>query len=220
MNARLARVLVRLYPRGWRRRYGAEFEAMLEDAPGGIGTMIDVMGSALGERVLPTTGGEMVLGTSRIERLSLRAPWAMFWLAPVGLLAAAYGVALLLLSSGWRMFLPYERTPFVRVDGWGVAYFGVARFLYFWAPMLVGIAIAWMAARPGVRALWPVVGMLLIAWIGGAVQVQVSRPTLNEPGHVGMFLAMGRLGYAPEVLAVSVLVYVLLRVQRRREKAA
>jgi hypothetical protein len=35
MNPALARLLTRLYPRPWRERYGAEFEAFLQTGPGG-----------------------------------------------------------------------------------------------------------------------------------------------------------------------------------------
>jgi hypothetical protein len=219
MNRELSRVLVRLYPRSWRERYGAEFEALLEDGSGGFGAALDVLVAALWERVWPTMGGDMA-GTSRFERWSARAPWAVFGIVPLVLLAAVYCLAFFILWSGWRMFLPLESTPFVRVDGWGVAYFGAGRLLYIWSPLLVGVAIAWTAARPSVKALWPVVGMVLIAWIGGAAHVRVNRPTLDEPGHVGVALSIGHPGYAPYVLALSLLVYSVLRMLRGRVRTA
>jgi ClpX C4-type zinc finger protein len=39
--------LVRLYPRAWRRRYGAEFQALLEQQPLGPGEVIDILRGAL-----------------------------------------------------------------------------------------------------------------------------------------------------------------------------
>ena len=42
----------------------------------------------------------------------VRAPWAMFGLAPLFLLAGSYFVALLILWSGWKIFLPGADTPF------------------------------------------------------------------------------------------------------------
>jgi hypothetical protein len=65
MNRALAQVLTRLYPRRWRERYGAEFEAMLEEGRGDRRTDIrksaDVVWAALSERLDPTpiqsTGG-------------------------------------------------------------------------------------------------------------------------------------------------------------------
>lgn len=220
MNGKLARALVRLYPRGWRKRYGAEFEALLEVGAGGFGTVLDVVGSALVERVLPTMGGEMMAGHSRLETWSQRAPWAVFVIAPAGLFAASYGFALFILWSGWRMFLPNEERPFVVVHGWAVAYFGFGRILYFCAPFILCLAIAWMAARPGMKAIWPTVGMTLIALLGGAAQVRVSRPSVSEPGHVGMGLTLWHPAFSAAVLLISVLVYALLRLRRTRTLAA
>lgn len=59
MNPRLARLLVRLYPRAWRDRYAAEFEALLETGRGGLRTVANVGWSALGERIFPTLGAYM-----------------------------------------------------------------------------------------------------------------------------------------------------------------
>ena len=40
--------LLRLYPRSWRRRYGPEMEALLEDVPGRLGVALDlVIGAAV-----------------------------------------------------------------------------------------------------------------------------------------------------------------------------
>ena len=62
MTPRLARWLVRLYPRNWRERYGPEFEALLENSSGGFRALANVLWSALSERVVPTaTFGEAVL---------------------------------------------------------------------------------------------------------------------------------------------------------------
>jgi hypothetical protein len=41
------RWLIRLYPRAWRERYGAELEALLEDAPPGVRDVADLIWSAL-----------------------------------------------------------------------------------------------------------------------------------------------------------------------------
>ena len=54
MNRRLAHLLVRLYPRAWRERYGAEFEALLEIGPGDVRTFANAVWSALHERAFPT----------------------------------------------------------------------------------------------------------------------------------------------------------------------
>ncbi|HEY0796869.1 MAG TPA: hypothetical protein VGD64_13940 [Acidisarcina sp.] len=59
MNRRLARLLVGLYPRGWRARYGDEFEALLLDRPGGLEAVANVFWAAFCEHIFPTQGGAM-----------------------------------------------------------------------------------------------------------------------------------------------------------------
>ena len=61
MTPRLARWLVRLYPRDWRERYGEEFEALLQEGSGGFRALVNVLYAALRERVVPeaTMGIEM-----------------------------------------------------------------------------------------------------------------------------------------------------------------
>ena len=59
MNSVLARVLIRLYPRAWRERYGAEFEMHLVEGPGGVRSALDVVWSAAKERMVPALGGKM-----------------------------------------------------------------------------------------------------------------------------------------------------------------
>src|SRR5450631_1323385 len=103
----------------------------------------------------------------QFQAWSVRAPWAMFGLAPLLFLAGAYVVALLILWSGWKIFLPGADTPFVRIDGFAAFYFGAGRLFYFCAPLLIGWGIGFIAARQRLKALWPVVGLVLTAWMGG-----------------------------------------------------
>jgi hypothetical protein len=81
MNPSFARLLTRLYPRAWRERYAAEFEALLLDRGGGIRTLFDVVWSAVSERVSPTQGGEMdrdpLSFGSMTRRMSAILPLAM-----------------------------------------------------------------------------------------------------------------------------------------------
>src|SRR5207248_3004071 len=80
----------------------------------------------------------------------VRAPWAMFGLAPLCLLAGAYFVACVYLWFGWKIFLPGADTPFVSPTGpiYGIAnmYFQAGKFYYFSVPVLVGWAIGLIAA--------------------------------------------------------------------------
>ena len=93
MNPRLARLLVRLYPRAWRERYGAEFEALLETGRGGLRTSANVVWSALGERIFPTLGGIMNQPTRSfgaiVKMPSAFVPMAMS-LTALAMLAGVY----------------------------------------------------------------------------------------------------------------------------------
>jgi hypothetical protein len=51
--SRLASALLRLYPRGWRRRYGAEMAAMLEAEPLTLRTATDLVAGAIDARLNP-----------------------------------------------------------------------------------------------------------------------------------------------------------------------
>ncbi len=56
MNRRLAHLLVGLYPRPWRDRYGAEFESFLQSGSSGPRAWANVVWSALHEHIFPTPG--------------------------------------------------------------------------------------------------------------------------------------------------------------------
>ena len=51
--------LVRLYPRGWRERYGAELEELLRASRGDFGTAANVIYSAIHEHIFPIRGATM-----------------------------------------------------------------------------------------------------------------------------------------------------------------
>lgn len=227
MSPKLARILVKLYPRAWRERYGAEFAALLESGHGSrrasVRTAANVVWSALGERIFPTVGGNME--QSRFQSWCVRAPWAMFGVAPFVLLMAAYAVACLILWSGWKMFLPGAETPFVPIEGFAIVYFQIGRLLYFTAPILVGWGIALVAGRQGLKAVWPAVGWVLIALIGGTVQVHTSRPAVpSAAGHVSIGFNLGAsaptitdgLLHALVYLSLTVLPYVVWRLLSAR----
>lgn len=59
MNSRAARLLTGLYPRGWRQRYGPEFEELLAMSRGDLRTLADVAWSAFSEHILSLRGMNM-----------------------------------------------------------------------------------------------------------------------------------------------------------------
>ena len=161
----------------------------------------------------------------------VRAPWAMFSLAPLLLLAVAWCVALLILWSGWKIFLPGADTPFVRIDGstitdgLAIMYFQFGRSLYFGAPILVGWGIGLIAARQRLKAIWPLLGLILIALIGGTAQVHASRTGVPGGfGHIRMDFALGTslhgipdgLFHALVIVSLAVLPYLIWRLQKAR----
>ncbi len=158
-----------------------------------------------------------------------RAPWAIFGVAPLLLLAGAWRVALVILWSGWNLFLPGAATPFIRLNGLReVLYFGIGRLIFFSAPILVGWGIGLIAARQRLRAAWPAAALVVIAWIGGTAQVHVTPPSTAGAGHISMGLT-----YAPSVqghpygllhalviLSLTALPYLIWRLQRAHLRSA
>jgi hypothetical protein len=129
------------------------------------------------------------LAGTMIERPELRswtsrAPWAVLGAGPVLVLVAGWGMALLILWSGWTWFLRGSQTPFVPLHGFPIAYFGVGRMLYYTAPLLAGWGTIVLATRQRVQAVWPVIlGLLVVALLGATGAVDVRPPVL--PGHTG-----------------------------------
>ena len=112
------------------------------------------------------------LARTMIERPELRswtaqAPWAVLGAGPVLGLVAGWGIALLILWSGWMWFVHGSRTPFVPVHGFAIGYFGVGRMLYYSAPLLSGWGMIVLAFRQRVQSVWPVIlGSLAVAFLG------------------------------------------------------
>jgi hypothetical protein len=98
VNASVASLLTRLYPRAWRERYGAEFAAFLEAERVGLRSLANVVWSALCERIVPTQGGVMDAQIysfgAMVRRPTAFLPLAMSFGALATLFVAAmYGIA-------------------------------------------------------------------------------------------------------------------------------
>jgi hypothetical protein len=228
MNHLAARLLTRLYPRPWRDRYGAEFETFLQSGEGGFGTSANVILSATWEHIFPTRGSNMDRDphSFQLQSWCVRAPWAIFGLAPLLLLAGAWFVALSVLWSGWKIFLPGTDTPFIRVyELREIVYFNIGRLLYFVAPIIVGWGIGLIATRQRSKAVWPTIGLVLIAFIGGTAQVHASRIAVHSGiGHISMDFALGTsvqgvpngLFHALVIFLLTALPYLFWRLQKAR----
>lgn len=198
MTIWLARLLTRLYPRAWRERYAEEFEELLRNGRGGLRASANVLWSACCEHIIPTQGIEMNQHASRFHGWCVRAPWAVFSLAPLALLAGAYFIACLYLWSLWTIFMPGADTPLgVRWTGPPYALqnlcFQFGKFYYLGAPILVGWGIGMIAARQRMKAVWPIVAFVLIALMGGTAEIHASRSRVPAGlGHIRMdFFAFG-----------------------------
>jgi hypothetical protein len=164
---------------------------------------------------------EAMIGRRELQSWSVRAPWATFGVAPLLVLAGAWYVALFMLWSGWNVFLPGSDTPFVRVQGLAMLFFGIGRLIFFGAPILVGWGVGLMAARQRLKAVWPVASLMLIALIGGMGRVYVSRtPVAGGLGHVGMSFRAGSQSvpdtpvHALVILLITALPYFVWRLQK------
>jgi hypothetical protein len=71
----------------------------------------------------------------------------------------------------------------VRIDGFAIFYFGFGWLIYYSAPILIGWGIGLISYRQRLEKVWPAVGWVLLALIGGAADVHASRPSV--PGGVG-----------------------------------
>jgi hypothetical protein len=152
-----------------------------------------------------------------LQAWSVRAPWATFAVAPIVLLAAAYFIALFILWSGWKIFLPETTSPFVAVDGISMIYFGVGRLLYLSAPFLIGWGIALVAARQRLSLLWPTIGLVVIAWIGGTAQVHASRSGgTSGIEHISMHFSLAPSLHTLVILSFAVLPFLIWRLQKTR----
>lgn len=61
MTPGLARLLVRLYPKRWRDRFGDEFQDLLEAEPGGVRVVTDILWSAGREQLIAFTKGRTLI---------------------------------------------------------------------------------------------------------------------------------------------------------------
>lgn len=162
---------------------------------------------------------QAMIARKELRSWSVRAPRAIFGALPVLVLAAAWSAALFILWSGWNAFLPDAVSPFgVRVDGFANWYFQLGKAIYFYMPILIGWGIGVVAIRQRLRLFWPAISLILVAWIGGTVQVHAHRAG-DGVRHVGLgftaLTSLPNLGagtfHAAILLAIAVLPYSIWR---------
>jgi hypothetical protein len=215
--------------RRYLRELGDHLADLREEEEGAGRTAADAEVAAL-ERL----GRMDALATAMMEQRqfqswSARAPWAAMVLAPLLALAAARFVALVILWTGWQMFLPGAATPFVRIDGLAILYFGVGRMIYFGAPFAIGWSVGMVAARQRLKSMWPAAGLVLSALLAGTSRVYATGPSgPGEAGHVGLGFALGPavhgisdgVIHALVILTLTVLPYLVWRWRMARAATA
>ena len=158
---------------------------------------------------------QAVIKQRQFQSWCARAPWAMFSLAPLFSLAAAYLVACVYLWCGWNLFLPAADTPFGTPLPGSIysltnIYFQAGKYYYICAPVLVGWGIGIVAARQRLKAIWPTMAFLLIAWMGATAQIQASRTAVPGLGHISMkFFVLGPSEQISGVVFGAVVVFSL-----------
>lgn len=173
---------------------------------------------------------EAMLRQPNLRAWSVRAPWAVCALAPLALLALARGVALLVLLSGWQIFVPTANTPFGahHLSWLGNAWFQFGRLIYFGTPFALGWALCLLAARQRLRRWWPVAGMFLVACIAATQQIEASRAIAGAMGHIRIYFALsgseygvaGSLLNAAVIFSIALLPYLVWRWREGRSAAA
>ena len=151
----MSSLLVRCYPAAWRDRYGAEFEALLEDLALGPLDVADILAGALDAR-LRLHGHETAIARGEAFAMSLR----------IGGIAAILGAILWAVAGllNWGILVDVDRTVpsillAVAFPTWLVAIAGLSAFQARTDPTL-----AWIAFLvPAIGAVASIVGMVGIA---------------------------------------------------------
>lgn len=162
-----------------------------------------------------------------------RAPWAMFSVTPLALLFMTYLFACFILWSGWQIYLPAADTPFGHnspaLYNLQNIYFQFGRLIYFTAPVVVGLAIGLVAVRQRLNAIWPTIGLALVAWMGGTAQIHASRSAVSPRlGNIALsfFVPPPDQALSQSLLHVAVyfalvaVPYLIWRQQKRRRVVA
>ena len=177
-GSRLLRNAIGLYPRAWRRRYGDEFEALLEQTPLTFRTLFDVGVSAVDAHINPT--GPMRKWPFMYERLrsselAVFAGWIVFVVS--GLLFAK-------MTENW------DRLPPPGGDSLtiGLAYDAVllGAVVALLGVLVAGVPIAWAILRAALQERrWGLIATFVVPPLSLAVWIGLTLLLLDQvtPGH-------------------------------------
>jgi len=182
--------------------------------------------AALARLGTTVTLAHAMLAQPRVRSLSARAPWAVFSLTPLLLLAALWFLSLCLLRLGWHLFMPSANTPFgtepfphTFLEPRNL-YFQLDRAIFFAGPTLVGWCMTATAARQRLKSLWPIVSLALLGLFTATAQVQANRDAIPAGfGHIRLTFALSSLDqteYALAVFLIAFAPYLLWKLQSLR----
>lgn len=165
MTPRLAHLLLRLYPRRWRARYGDEFEALLLSMPSGPRASADILRSALREHLLPTplaTEGAVMATSPRSLHDAVRLPSAFL---PLAMSLAALSV--IALAAVWTF--AHTGHGLVPEPDEGTAAHLWQLLMAGQLPILLFFAIKWLPRSP--RPILYVLGLQIAAILAAMAPV-------------------------------------------------
>jgi hypothetical protein len=209
------------------RRYFAELSDHLADLTAEEQTRglppTDARSAALHRLGTTDTLAQAMIAQPRLHSLSARAPWAVFGLTPLLLLATLWFLSLCLLRLGWHLFMPEASTPFGSAFGPhsffnpSNIYFQLDRSLYLGAPILAGWCMALTAARQRLKAIWPIFSLALLALLAATSHVQANRLAIPSGlGHIRIDFALrpaAQNEYAMVVLLLALAPYLLWKLR-------
>ena len=170
------------------------------------------------------TLADAMLSQPSLHSISARAPWVVFSLTPVAVLAALWLVSLCLLRIGWHIFLPDAVTPFglgpLHFSDPQNIYFQLNRSFYLGAPILAGWCMLLTAARQRLNTLWPLISLTILTLLAATSHVQANRLAIPTGlGHIRVDFALrpaAQNEYALVVLFLALTPYLLWKLQTHR----
>jgi hypothetical protein len=129
---------------------------------------------------------ESMIARREFQTWSARAPLAAYVVAPpvILTLATALWVACLVAACTWLRHTTGEPSG---LPAWTApAADGAARFSNATLSVLLGWALGASAIRRRAPALWPMLGLIALAALGAALQVDVTLPLGSAPGEINL----------------------------------
>jgi len=177
----LLRRLIVLYPAAWRRRYGDEFEALLEQTPFTLRALFDVGVSAVDAHLNPTAPMRkwpFMFERLRASELAVFSGWIVF---------VVTGLGFSKMTENWDIFAA-GTSPAVSLSYLSVMVGALVALL---GVLVAGVPIAWAIAKSAFRAQrWRLLGLFavppifLAVWIGLTyllLNVVVPGPAPHDP---------------------------------------